>query len=112
MTQSKKIPLLQGTLDLLILHTLRSGPMHGYSITKHIRTVSDEVLQVEEGSLYPALHRLEKRGWVKSHWGVSETNRRAKFYQLSTTGKKHLATETQAWDQLSQAVDRILMFEP
>jgi PadR family transcriptional regulator, regulatory protein PadR len=99
-----KIDLLQGTLDMLILETLRWAPQHGYGIGRAIRAGSDDVLQVETGSLYPALHRLEKQGWVKSHWGTSEHNQRAKFYQLTTTGKKQLTRERSRWNQMSAVI--------
>ena len=103
-----KIDLLQGTLDMLILKTLRIGPQHGYSISQAIRAGSGEVLQVETGSLYPALHRLEKQGWVKSHWGTSEHNQRAKFYELTAAGKKQLADEESRWHAVTSAVNRVL----
>ena len=99
-----RIELLQGTLDMLILQTLRWGPQHGYGISQAIRAGSGEVLQVETGSLYPALHRLEKQGWVKSEWSVTENNQRAKFYQLTPTGKKQLESERGRWNQLSAAI--------
>lgn len=111
MKQPNKTPLLQGSLDMLILHSLKKGAMHGYSITRHIKSVSREFLQVEEGSLYPALHRLEKRGWVTSSWGSSETNRRAKYYQLSGDGRKQLRVETESWTQMTDAIDRVLNFQ-
>jgi PadR family transcriptional regulator PadR len=99
-----RIELLQGTLDMLILQTLRWGPQHGYGISQSIRAGSADVLQVETGSLYPALHRLEKQGWVKSEWNVTENNQRAKFYQLTPTGKKQLESERGRWNQLSAAI--------
>jgi len=102
--QNERIELLQGTLDLLILRTLQRGPMHGHAIAKAIEFRSDEVLQVEQGSLYPALHRLIKRRWISAEDGTSENNRRAKFYQLTAEGKKKLGTETQRWSRLSAAV--------
>ncbi len=111
-TPEPKASLLQGSLDLLILRTLMSGSHHGYSITKHLRQVSEEFLQVEEGSLYPALHRLERRGWVDSHWGTSESNRRAKFYRLTAKGRKQLQVETAAWTKMSQAIERVLNHRP
>ena len=100
--------LLQGTLDLLILHALQRGAMHGYAIAQTIHLLSDEVLKVEEGSLYPALHRLELDGAVSASWGVSENNRKAKYYAITRRGKKLVAEEQQAWDQLSTAVRRVL----
>jgi transcriptional regulator len=99
-----RIELLQGTLDMLILQTLRWGSQHGYGISQAIRSGTSDVLQVETGSLYPALHRLEKQGWVKSEWGQSEHNQRAKFYRLTPAGKKHLASEHDRWEQLTRAI--------
>jgi PadR family transcriptional regulator len=99
-----RIELLQGTLDMLILQTLQWGAQHGYAISQAIRNGSGEVLQVETGSLYPALHRLEKQGWVKSEWRVSEHNQRAKYYQLTASGKKQLESERGRWNQLSAAI--------
>src|SRR5512137_332098 len=98
--QQKRIELLQGTLDLLILRTLRLGPTHGHAIAKAIERGSDDVLQVEQGSLYPALHRLIKRGWVTFDEGTSENNRRAKYYRLTAKGRKQLEVETGKWDRL------------
>ena len=103
-----RIELLQGTLDLLILRTLRLGPAHGHAIAKAIEYGSDHVLQVEQGSLYPALHRLIKRGWITFDEGTSENNRRAKFYGLTAKGRKQLQIETSRWDKLAQAMARIL----
>ena len=103
-----RIELLQGTLDLLILQTLRFGPSHGHAIAKAIEHNSDDVLQVEQGSLYPALHRLIKRGWISSKEGVSENNRRAHYYQLTAKGRKQLEVETTKWDKLAGAIARIL----
>ena len=103
-----RIELLQGTLDLLILRTLRLGPTHGHAIAKAIERGSDDVLQVEQGSLYPALHRLIKRGWIAFDDGTSENNRRAKFYYLTPKGRKQLAIETSRWDRLAGAIARIL----
>ena len=102
------IELLQGTLDMLILQTLRRGPQHGYGIGQAIRSGSGEVLQAETGSLYPALHRLEKRGWIRSEWGTSENNQRAKYYQLTAAGKKQLVREHNRWQQLSAAIVRLM----
>lgn len=107
-----KQALLQGSLDMLILRTLTGGPQHGYAIARHLHQVSEAFLQVEEGSLYPALHRLEERGWVEAEWGPSEANRRAKFYRLTAKGKKQLALETDAWTKMSQAINRVLTFRP
>jgi transcriptional regulator len=103
-----RLELLQGTLDLLILQTLRVGSAHGHSIAKTIERTSDDVLQVEQGSLYPALHRLIKRGWISVEEGISENNRRAKFYRLTAKGRKQLQVETNKWDLLSRAIGRIL----
>ena len=104
----ERIELLQGTLDLLILRTLLLGPAHGHAITKAIERSSDDVLQVEQGSLYPALHRLIKRGWITFDHGTSENNRRAKYYQLTPKGRKQLDVETSKWETLSRAIARIL----
>ncbi|HWB11106.1 MAG TPA: PadR family transcriptional regulator [Pirellulales bacterium] len=104
--------ILQGSLDLLILRTLLAGSHHGYAIAKHLHEVSEAFLQVEEGSLYPALHRLEQRRWVESHWGVSESNRRAKYYQLTAQGRKQLQKETAAWRKMAEAVERVLNYRP
>ena len=100
--------LLQGTLDLLILQTLLLGPAHGHTIAYAIERRSDEVLQVEHGSLYPALHRLENRGWIASSWGASENNRKARFYRLTPKGRKQLVRQTSRWNQLVSAVNQIL----
>lgn len=106
--QKQRIEMLQGTLDLLILRTLLLGPAHGHAIAKAIEFRSDDVLQVEQGSLYPALHRLIKRGWVSVEDGTSENNRRAKFYRLTPKGRRQLAIETGKWDKLAGAIARIL----
>lgn len=103
-----RVELLQGTLDLLILQTLRTGPTHGHAIAKAIERTSDDVLQVEQGSLYPALHRLIKRKWIVAEEGTSDNNRRAKFYRLTAKGKKQLSVETTKWDKLAGAIARIL----
>ena len=100
--------LLQGTLDMLILKALQHEPMHGFGISVRIRQMSAEVLQVEQGSLYPALYRLEDQGWIESEWGVSENNRKAKFYSLTTAGRKQLNAETANWDRVSAAINLIL----
>lgn len=102
---------LQGTLDLLVLKTLASrGPMHGYGITLHIEQVSKESLKLEEGSLYPALHRMTQSGWLRSEWGVSENNRRARYYSITPGGRKQLADEERSWAALTGAVARVLQF--
>lgn len=100
--------ILQGTLDLLILKTLVVGPAHGHTIAHVIERRSDDVLQVEHGSLYPALHRLEDRGWIASFWGTSENNRKARYYRLTPAGRKQLATETATWRRFSEAVNHVL----
>jgi len=100
--------LLQGTLDLLILQTLVLGPAHGHTIAYAIEHRSEDVLQVEHGSLYPALHRLEDRGWIASFWGTSENNRRARYYRLNPAGRKQLARQTSRWDELVRAINRVL----
>lgn len=105
---SKSGDLLQGTLDLLILKTLTRGPMHGYAVTEFIQQTTDDVLKVEEGALYPALHRLELRGLLVAEWGVSENNRRAKYYRLTAAGRKQLASETEHWGRMAGAIARIL----
>jgi transcriptional regulator len=104
----QRLELLQGTLDMLILRTLQWGPQHGHAVAHAIRTQSDELLKVETGSLYPALHRLEKRGWLKSEWGTSEANQRAKYYRLTAAGKAQLLREQDRWSQLVHAIGRIL----
>jgi transcriptional regulator len=102
------IDLPQGTLDLLILQTLTLGPRHGWSISERIQQVSTDVLRIKQGSLYPALHRLERRGWIKARWGASENNRRAKFYELTVRGRKQLKDEAEAWKKLTAAVAEVL----
>jgi transcriptional regulator len=104
----KPIDLLQGTLDLLILKTLALEPMHGWGISQRIQQVSQDSLQVQQGSLYPALYRLEQQGWIASEWGASQNNRRAKYYRLTTSGRKQLEVETAKWMRLSAAVAQIL----
>jgi transcriptional regulator len=108
MTPLEKTDLLQGTLDLLILKVVALGPVHGYGISQRIRQISKDVLQVQQGSLYPALHRLEKRGWLFADWGESDNGREAKFYRLSAKGRKQLAQEEHTWERLSNAVALIL----
>jgi PadR family transcriptional regulator PadR len=103
-----KLDLLQGTLDLLILRTLQSGPKHGWAISERIQQISQDVLRVNQGSLYPALHRLEHQGWIAAEWGISELGRRARFYKLTATGRKQLGTETESWAQLTAAIGRVL----
>ena len=105
---ANKADLLQGTLDLLILKTLDGGPMHGWGISLRIQDVSQDVLQVNQGSLYPALHRLEQQGLISAEWGNSENNRQAKFYALTRAGRKHLEQETRNWERLAGAVARVL----
>ena len=100
--------MLQGTLDMLILQTLITGPAHGHTIARVIEQTSDDVLQVEQGSLYPALHRLAHRGWVSSYWGPSENNRNARYYKLTPKGRKQLLTETSRWRQLVEAIGHVL----
>ena len=108
MSKNETPNLLQGTLDLLILHALQRGEMHGYAIAQAIHLLSDEVLTVEEGSLYPALYRLELDGAIAAKWGVSENNRKAKYYQITKRGRKLLATQEQTWNKLSTAVQTVL----
>jgi transcriptional regulator len=100
----KKAELLQGTLDMLILTTLMAGKMHGYAIARQIQQVSQEALVVEEGTLYPALHRMERRGWIRHEWGLSESNRRAKYYQLTQAGRKQLVAEKSRWSRFAEAI--------
>jgi transcriptional regulator len=104
--------LPQGSLDLLILRTLAAGPQHGYAIARHLLEVSKDFLQVEEGSLYPALHRLERRGWLASEWGTSESNRKAKYYRLTPAGRKRLQSEASAWAAMRTAIDRVMNHRP
>jgi PadR family transcriptional regulator PadR len=103
-----RIDLPQGTLDLLILRTLALEPQHGWAISERVQQISHEVLQIQQGSLYPALHRLERRGWIKAKWGTSDNNRRAKYYELTRTGEKQLEAETDSWRRLTAAVTQIL----
>jgi PadR family transcriptional regulator PadR len=103
-----KTDVLQGTLTLLVLKTLAAGALHGYAITQRIQATSEDLLRVEEGSLYPALHRMEQQGWIKAEWGTSDTNRRARFYSLTAAGRKQLAEEEQNWSRLTNAVGLVL----
>lgn len=105
---ANKSELLQGTLDVLVLKIVALGPIHGYGIAQRIRQISNAVLQVQQGSLYPALHRLEKRGWLRAAWGEAESGREAKFYSLTKVGRKQLEAETANWDRLAEAVTMIL----
>ena len=105
---NSKADLLQGTLDLLILKSLQHDPMHGFGVAVRIGQMSKEMLQVEQGSLYPALYRLEDQGWIKSEWGVSDNNRKAKFYSMTATGRKQLQTEEKSWAKLSTAINLVL----
>jgi PadR family transcriptional regulator len=103
-----RLDLLQGTLDLLILRTLQNQPMHGWAISERIQQISQDVLRVNQGSLYPAMHRLERQGWIKAEWGVSELGRRARFYQLTAKGRKQLERESENWTRLAVAIGRVL----
>ena len=105
---AENLELLQGTLDVLILKTLSWGPRHGYAIARWIRDTTDDVLRIEEGALYPALHRMEKRGWIEAEWGLSENNRRAKYYQLTAQGRRQLGAEATSWSRYSEAVAKVL----
>ena len=100
--------MLKGTLDMMVLRTLATGDAHGHTIAKVIERTSEDVLEVEQGSLYPALHRLEDRGWVSSYWGASENNRKAKFYRLTTAGKRQLVRETDRWRQMARAIGLVM----
>ena len=108
MARTTRTDLLQGTLDMLILRTLALGPQHGWGISQRIQQVSQDVLQVNQGSLYPALHRLELQGWIAAEWGVSDTNRQAKFYRLTRAGQKQLQTEAANWERITGAVARVM----
>lgn len=109
MITASKAEVLQGTLDLLILKTLDTlGPLHGFGIARRLQQVSEDMLQLNQGTLYPALVRLEQRGWISSKWGVSENNRRARFYSLTKSGKKQLAVEAQSWERMSSVIGRVL----
>ena len=109
---AQNVELLQGTLDVLILQTLRWGPQHGYGVAKWLQQVTSDVLQIEEGSLYPALHRMERKAWIESEWGLSENNRRAKYYKLTAEGQRQLRTEASSWAQFAQAVSTVLAWRP
>ena len=102
------VELLQGTLDVLVLKALSWGPMHGYGVARWLQQTTDDVLSIEEGSLYPALHRMERRGWIESDWGLSENNRRAKYYKLTTEGRRQLRAESSTWSLFSAAVSKVL----
>src|SRR5271157_1064077 len=104
----QRIDLPQGTLDLLILRTLALGPQHGWGISERVQQTSSDLLRIQQGSLYPALHRLERRGWIKAHWGTSENNRKAKFYELTKAGARQLEVETDTWKKLTAAVAQVL----
>lgn len=108
MTRRPIPDILHGTLDLLVLRTLQGEPMHGWAISERIQQISQDVLQVNQGSLYPALHRLEQRGWIEAEWGVSELGRRAKFYRLTASGRRQLAVEASAWERMTTAIDRVM----
>ncbi|HUK30019.1 MAG TPA: PadR family transcriptional regulator [Candidatus Acidoferrum sp.] len=108
MAQESRSDLLQGTLDLLVLRALQSGPMHGWAISERIQQVSNNVLRANQGSLYPALHRLEHEDWIEAHWGVSELGRRARFYQLTARGRKQLKLEAQKWELMTEAIGKVL----
>ena len=108
MARGIRLDLLQGTLDLLVLRTLQTGPMHGWAISERIQQISQDVLRVNQGSLYPALHRLEHQGWIKAEWGVSELGRRARFYRLTAAGRKQLEQEAENWARLAAAIGRVI----
>ena len=108
----EKLALPQGTLDLLILKTVALEPQHGWAISERVQQISKDVLQIQQGSLYPALHRLERRGWIKARWGASENNRRAKFYELTAAGRKRLREETASWNRLATAIGSALAAQP
>jgi len=110
MLRRRKPDALQGTLDLLVLKTLSRGPHHGYGIAADIQSISDDILRVEEGSLYPALHRMEHLGWISADWQTTENNRRARIYKLTRAGEKHLAEETEKWTRLTKGVAKVLRY--
>jgi PadR family transcriptional regulator PadR len=103
------LPLLQGTLDVLILKTLSRGPRHGYAIARWLEEATEDALQIEEGSLYPSLYRMERRGWIEAEWGISELNRKAKFYRLTAAGRSQLEAETEQWESFTAAVSKVLL---
>ena len=105
----QKPELPQGTFDMLVLKALSLGPMHGYGIGQRIQQLAEDMLKVEEGTLYPALYRIEERGWIKSEWGMSDNNRKARFYQLTRAGRRHLTSEEKHWEHLSMAISKILI---
>jgi transcriptional regulator len=106
---NQPLPLLQGTLDVLILKTLSRGPRHGYAIARWLEEATEDALQIEEGSLYPALYRMERRGWIEAEWGISELNRKAKFYRLTPAGRSQLDAETAQWESFTAAVSKVLL---
>jgi PadR family transcriptional regulator, regulatory protein PadR len=106
--ENERLELPQGTLDLLILKALALEPLHGWAVSERLQQISNDALQVQQGSLYPSLHRLERRGWVKAKWAISENNRRAKYYELTARGRKQLEAEVIAWRKLTHAIDRVL----
>jgi PadR family transcriptional regulator PadR len=108
----EKTEIVQGTLDMLILKTLAAGPMHGYAIARRIQQASADFFQVEEGSLYPALHRMERRGWINARWGLSETKRKAKYYRLAEAGRAQLEKEINSWNRFTQAIAEVLGMQP
>jgi len=108
MTRRTNPDLLPGTLDLLILRTLQTAPLHGWAISERIQQISEDVLQINQGSLYPALHRLEHQAWIEAEWAVSELGRRAKYYQLTATGRKQLTVEAREWERMSNAIGRVM----
>src|SRR3954464_1565662 len=110
MKQRSRLDLLQGTLDLLILRALQTEPMHGWAISERIQQISRDVLQINQGSLYPALHRLEHQGWIEAEWGVSELGRRAKYSQLTASGRRQLAVEAREWERMANAIGRVMKF--
>jgi PadR family transcriptional regulator, regulatory protein PadR len=105
---ASNVDVLQGTLDVLVLKTLSWGPMHGYGVARWLQKATGDVLRIEEGSLYPALHRMERRGWIQSEWGLSDNNRRAKYYKLTTAGRRQLRVESSTWSAFAQAVSKVL----
>lgn len=105
---ARSLDLLQGTLDLIVLKSLSWGPMHGFGLARWIQSTTDDLLQVEEGSLYPALYRMENRGWIKAQWALTENGRRAKYYKLTAAGRKQLAAEAKSWEQITGAIGKIM----